>query len=147
MLTVRKTNPRHTLLGLCHKAAKMIGMDEPERIAFQMRTIGVESLKDASNEHLRVLLWHFRKLGANIGVPLPPLLGGEGDIWDPRPTRNQLGLIEKLAVDLGWNDGLNDERLTKFCKHTCKVDALLFLDRERATHLINGLQKMAANSR
>ena len=139
--------PLNTLLGLCHKAPKQLGMTDDERRAFQKRILGVESLKGIGAEHLRVLLWHYRKLGADIGVPPPELLGGVGTLEDPRPTRAQLGLIEKLAVDLGWNDGLKDERLTQFCKHTCKVDALLFLDRERATHLINGLQKMAANSR
>lgn len=135
---------RHVLLGVAHKAAKLLGMNDDERRALQKRIIGVDSLKDAPLEHLRVLVWHYKKLGADVGIPFPELLGGEGTLIDPRPTRMQLGRIEKLSVDLGWNGGLLDERLQNFCKHTCHVDGLRFLRRQTATYLINGLQKLAA---
>lgn len=135
-------NERNVLLGIAHKAAKLLGMEDAERRAFQQKIVGAESLKDVPINSIRALIWHYKKLGADIGIPFPQLIGGEGNLENPRPTRMQLGKIEMLAVDLGWNGGLQDERLEKFCKHTCKVDGLRFLRRESATYLINGLQKL-----
>lgn len=132
------TPERRALLGLAHKAALLAGLDDDTRRAVQKRVTGKDSCRDMSDAQLRRLLWHYKGLGVEIGVPNPPAPGGTG--WE-RPTKWQWMEIERLALAMGWEDGLEDARLLGFVRRTAGVDAMRFLSRAQASAVISGLRR------
>lgn len=128
---------RAALLGLAHLAAKQLKWDEDFRKAQQLTRTGKSSCKDMTDSELLDWCWHLKRLGAIIGIPHPPRRGGKS--WD-RPTPRQLGEIEQLALQFGW-DGLDDKRLLAFVARTAKVDDVRFLLRWQATSVITGLRR------
>ncbi len=129
---------RKALLGLAHIASQHLGWDEDMRRQMQHDKTGKFSLRDMADNELLDWCWHLKRLGAKIGIPHPPRSGGKR--WD-RPSTRQLGEIEQLALQLGWTDGLDDGRLTKFIQHTATVDNVRFLMQWQATHIITGLRR------
>lgn len=129
---------RHVLTGLAHMASQQLGWDDDMRRQMQKDKTGQESLRDMTDNQLLDWCWHLKRLGAEIGIPHPPRKGGKS--WD-RPTTRQLGEIEQLALQMGWTDALDDERLTKFIQHTATVDNVRFLMQWQATHVITGLRR------
>lgn len=127
---------RRVLLGLAHKAAAQLGMDDDTRRAAQQAFAGKESLRDFSDGELLSWCYELKQRGADIGIPVPPPRGGAG--WD-RPTPAQWGTIERLATSLG----LTDAALAAFVRRTCRVDDPRFLTRRGATEVITGLTKWA----
>lgn len=133
-----QTPERRALIGLAHKAAVLAGLSEDDRRALQQAKIGKASCAAMTDTELRRLLWHYKNVGVQIGVPNPKGKGGEG--WQ-RPSPAQWAQIERLALDFGWTDGLDDGRLATFVARTAGVDALRFLSREGATKVISGLMR------
>lgn len=127
---------RRLLLGLAHKAAKQLGMDEETRRAAQAAFSGKASLKDFSDQELIAWCWELKRRGADIGIPGPPPKGGAG--WD-RPTPAQWATIERLAAALA----LTDAGLAGFVKRTTGLDDPRFLDRRGASDVISGLTRWA----
>ena|GEM_PF-2153573 len=127
---------RRLLLGLAHKAAAQLGMDEETRRAAQMAFAGKASLKDYTDSQLVGWCWELKRRGADIGIPGPPPRGGMG--WE-RPTEAQWATIERLATQLG----MTDAGLTGFVRRTCGVDDPRFLSRRMATEVITGLTRWA----
>lgn len=127
---------RRLLLGLAHKAAAMLGMDEDTRRAAQAAFAGRESLKDFSDQQLVAWCWELKRRGADIGIPAPPPKGGLS--WD-RPTPAQWATIERLAAALD----LTPSALAVFVKRTTGLDDPRFLTRRGATEVITGLEKWA----
>jgi len=132
------TPARRTLLGLAHKAALLAGLDDDARRALQAAVVGKESCAAMTDTELRRLLWHYKGLGVQIGVPGPKPRGGGG--WE-RPSASQWTEIERLAGVFGWTDGLDDGRLAAFIGRTVGVDAVRFLCRDGATKVITGLTR------
>ncbi|HWO99749.1 MAG TPA: regulatory protein GemA [Methylococcus sp.] len=132
---ISKTMERRVLLGLAHKGAKLLGWDEDFRREMQQRITGHASCRDMSDAELKRWCWHLKALGADIGIPGPPLRGGRRM---DRPTPWQLGEIERLALAFGW-EGLDDRRLLGFVRHTAHVDDVRFLTRRQASAVIVGL--------
>lgn len=64
----------------------------------------------------------------------------------PRPlaTKGQLWKIDELVEELGWTD--NPKRLQGFCRKYSKVDNPLWLTRQQAWKLIEGLKKLLEKS-
>lgn len=135
-----RTDARRVLMGLAHKAAAQLGMDDETRRAVQQAVTGKASCKDMSEAELRRLLWHYKAKGVDIGIPGPAPRGGQG--WT-RPTPWQWAEIERLALALGW-DGLEDGRLLAFVRRTAQVDGVRFLTRRQATGVITGLRRWVA---
>ncbi|MEO1750700.1 regulatory protein GemA [Thiofaba sp. EF100] len=131
---------RRVLLGLAHKAAQQLGMDEDTRRAAQRAFCGKESLRDYSDSQLIAWCWELKRRGAEIGIPAPPPRGGG---WG-RPTEPQLGEIERLALAMGWA-GLDDGALRGFIRRTCGADDVRFITRGQATAVINGLRRWLAH--
>jgi len=129
---------RRVLTGLAVMASKQLGWDDDMRRQMQRDKTGNESLRDMTDNELLDWCWHLKRMGAEIGIPHPPRKGGKR--WD-RPSTRQLGEIEQLALQMGWTDGLDDERLTKFIQHTATVDNVRFLMQWQATHVITGLRR------
>lgn len=129
---------RKALIGLAHMAASQLGWDDDQRRQMQYDKTGKASLRDMSDSELLDWCWHLKRMGAKIGIPHPPRKGGKR--WD-RPSVRQLGEIEQLALQMGWTDGLDDERLTKFIQHTATVDNIRFLMQWQATQVITGLRR------
>lgn len=127
---------RRMLLGLAHKAAAMLGMDEETRRAAQAAFAGRASLKDFSDAQLVAWCWELKRRGADIGIPAPPPKGGLA--WD-RPTPAQWATIERLAAALG----ITDAALAAFVRRTTGLDDPRFLTRRGATEVITGLEKWA----
>jgi hypothetical protein len=127
---------RRALLGLAHKGAAQLGMDEETRRAAQRAFAGVESLKDFTDAQLVVWCWELKRRGADIGIPGPPPRGGTG--WE-RPTEAQWATIERLAAALG----LTEAGLAGFVRRSCRVDDPRFLTRRQATEVITGLTRWA----
>lgn len=131
---------RRVLLGVAHKAAAQLGMDEETRRAAQMAFCGKASLRDYTDAQLIAWCWELKRRGADIGIPAPPPRGGAG--WG-RPTEAQLAEIERLALAMGWS-GLDDGALRGFIRRTCAVDDVRFVTRGQATAVISGLRRWAA---
>lgn len=131
---------RRVLLGLAHKAALQLGMDEDTRRAAQMSFAGHASLRDFTYAQLVAWCWELKRRGADIGVPAPPPRGGTG--WG-RPTQRQLAEIERLCLAMGW-DGLDDGALRAFVRRTCGADDVRFATRRDATEIILGLRRWLA---
>ncbi|MEO1766769.1 regulatory protein GemA [Thiobacter aerophilum] len=131
---------RRVLLGLAHKAAAQLGMDEDTRRAAQMAFCGKASLADYSDSQLIGWCWELKRRGAEIGIPAPPPKGGSG--WG-RPTEAQLAEIERLALRIGWS-GLDDGALRGFVRRTCAADDVRFITRGQATAVISGLRRWLA---
>ncbi|MCX8016341.1 MAG: regulatory protein GemA [Rhodocyclaceae bacterium] len=127
---------RRALLGLAHKAAAQLGMDEETRRAAQAAFAGRESLKDFTDRQLIAWCWELKRRGADIGIPAPPPKGGLA--WD-RPTPAQWATIERLSMSLG----LTDAALSAFVRRTTGLDDARFLTRRGATEVITGLEKWA----
>ena len=124
---------RRKLLALAHMAAARLGLDEDERRDVQREVGGAASCRDMSDASLRKLLWHYKRLGADIFVPGPATAELKN-----RPTAAQMREIERLSFAMGW-DGLEDARLSGFVKRTARVEAARFLTRRGATRVILGL--------
>lgn len=131
---------RNLLLGLAHKAAAQLGMDEETRHAAQMAFAGKASLRDFSDAQLVGWCWELKRRGAQIGIPAPPPKAGLG--WG-RPTEAQWAEIERLCMAMGWS-GLDDGVLRGFVRRTCGVEDARFLTRGQATALIAGLRRWLA---
>ena len=133
-------NRRRLLLGLAHKAAAQLGMDEETRRAAQMAFAGKASLRDFSDAQLVGWCWELKRRGADIGIPAPPPRGSAG--WG-RPTDTQWAEIERLALRMGWS-GLDDGALRGFVRRTCEVEDARFITRGQATAVISGLRRWLA---
>jgi len=131
---------RRLLLGLAHKAAAQLGMDEDARRAAQMAYAGKASLRDFTDSQLIGWCWELKRRGADIGIPGPPPRGGMG--WE-RPTEAQWAEIERLTLAMGWS-GLEDGALRGFVRRTCEVEDARFITRGQATALISGLRRWLA---
>ena len=126
---------RQILMGLAHRAANALGLDDEARKAKQMLVTGCESCSEMSPTRLRVLLWSYRLAGVSIGVPSPPVVSAPD-----RPTGAQITQIERLCAEKGLF-GLDDPRLAKFVGRTAKVDAVEFLTHRQASNVITGLSR------
>lgn len=131
---------RRALLGVAHKAAAQLGMDEETRRAAQMAFCGKASLRDFTDAQLIAWCWELKRRGADIGIPAPPPRGGGG--WG-RPTDTQWAEIERLALRMGWS-GLDDGALRSFVRRTCEVEDVRFITRGQATAVISGLRRWVA---
>lgn len=127
---------RRALLGLAHKAAAQLGMDDDTRRTAQAAFAGHESLKEFSDGELVAWCYELKRRGADIGIPAPPPKGGMG--WD-RPTPAQWATIERLSASLE----LSDAALAGFVKRTTGLDDPRFLTRRGASEVISGLERWA----
>lgn len=128
---------RRVLMGLAHKGAKLLGLDDDTRRAAQANHTGVSSCRDMSDGQLLAWCWELKHRGAKIGIPGPAPRAVAMD----RPSVPQLAEIERLAGLFGWTDGLDDRRLLGFVQHTAKVDHPRFMTRAQATAVISGLMR------
>ncbi len=133
---MQSVDRRRVLLGLAHKAALQLGMDDDTRRAAQAAFSGHESLKDFTNQQLIAWCYELKRRGADIGIPLHSARGGRGL---DRPTDAQLATIERLAASLDMSAGA----LAGFVRRTCAVDDPRFLTRRAATDVITGLTRWA----
>lgn len=127
---------RRVLLGLAHKAAAQLGMDEETRRAAQRAFCGHESLKDFSDRQLVAWCYELKRRGADIGIPAPPPKGGAG--WY-RPTAAQWATIERLAAAIG----IDEAALAAFVRRTTGLDDPRFMTRRDASDVISGLTRWA----
>lgn len=102
---------------------------------------GRRSARDCSAAELDLVVRYLRRQGAGDGRAR----GGTGPGTD-RPTASQWATIARLARARGWDKGLEDHRLVAFVVRTAAVAAVRFLDRARATQVITGLERWAAQS-
>lgn len=72
--------------------------------------------------------------------------GGKGPTasGEERPTSPQWAKIAAIGRSIGWDKGLEDERLRSFVKRTAKVSSTRFLSRTQASKVIMGLENWAA---
>lgn len=72
--------------------------------------------------------------------------GGKGPTasGEERPTSSQWAKMAALGRSIGWDKGLEDERLRSFVKRTAKVSSTKFLSRTQASKVIMGLESWAA---
>lgn len=72
--------------------------------------------------------------------------GGKGPTanGEDRPTSSQWAKIAAIGRSIGWDKGLEDERLRSFVKRTAKVSSTRFLSRTQASKVIMGLESWAA---
>lgn len=127
---------RRLLLGLAHKGAAQLGLDEDTRRAAQAAFAGRESLKDFDDRQLIAWCYELQRRGADIGIPAPPPKGGSG--WG-RPTDAQWATIERFKALIG----MTDAGLAGFVKRTTGLDDPRFLTRRGATQVITGLERWA----
>lgn len=127
---------RRLLLGLAHKAAAQLGMDEDTRRAAQAAFAGRASLAEFSDRELLLWCWELKRRGADIGIPGPPPKGGTG--WG-RPTDAQLATIERLAASIG----IDDAALAGFVRRTTGMDDPRWLTQRSASRVITGLERWA----
>lgn len=132
-----RVDDRQALLGIIHRGAAQLGLDEDDRRAMQARLTGRESCRDMDLTQLRTVAWHLKRSGADIGIPgLPPPAKRLDRVTGP-----QLARLEQLAVTMGWAGGLADERLLGFVRRTAKIDHIRFLTRRQASDCIVGLER------
>jgi len=132
---------RRVLLGLAHKAALLLGLDEDARRDAQEAFTGHASCRDMSDAQLLAWCWELKRRGAQIGIPGPrpdPKTYG-------RPSASQLAEIERLAIALGWDHGLDSGALRGFIRRTLKIDDLRFATLRQATIVIVALRRWVAS--
>jgi hypothetical protein len=124
------------LLGLVHRGAAQIGMDEDTRRALQQRVTGHDSCRDMTDAELLAVIRELRRLGADVRAPVPMADGrpGMASGW-------QLATLEHLALDMGWKQGLDDARFVAFIARTAGVQRAQWLDRAAASKAITGLRR------
>ncbi|WP_205617301.1 regulatory protein GemA [Pelomicrobium methylotrophicum] len=128
---------RRRLIAQAHLAAKQAGcVDEEDRRAVQRIVTGKSSCLDMTVAELVRLIDHWGKLGAQVRASAPEAAQAPGMV-----TRWQLATIERLAWEMGWDDGLEDARLVAFLRRTARVDAARWLTREAASSVISGLSR------
>lgn len=135
-LPAAKPDHRRLLLGLAHKAAVQLGMDEDTRREAQRAFAGKESLKDFTDAELLAWCWQLKEWGANIGIPL---LHGAPAVSRDRPTRAQWATIERLAAAIG----IEKAALAAFVRRTTGLDDPRFMTRRDASYIISGLTRWA----
>jgi hypothetical protein len=64
---------------------------------------------------------------------------------DDRPTAAQWGTANGLCIELGMENGCEDDRFIAFTNKTCKVSHPRFLTRDAMSKLIAALNKWNAN--
>ncbi len=130
-------NRRKKLIAQAHLAAKQAGcVDDDDRSAVQTMVIGKASCADMTIAELVALIDHWGKLGAQVRATAPECAQAPGMV-----TRWQLATIERLAWDMGWSDGLDDDRLAAFLRRTAQVDRVQWLSRRAASGVISGLSR------
>lgn len=132
----KKRQRRRTLLGVAHKGALQLGMDEDARRAAQEAFSGHQSLRDFSDQQLIAWCWELKRRGADIGIPAPPPRGGSG--WQ-RPTAAQAATIEHLCAALNLSEGA----LQAFVQRTTGVADARFMTKRMASEVITGLTRWA----
>ncbi len=129
------TNRRRVLISQAHMAASRLGLDEDTRRAAQVAVTGKASCAEMTEAELARLIQHWNKLGSGVTARAP-----EGDA-PGMATRWQLATLERLALEMGWTDGLDDARLIGFIKHTARVERPQWLTRQDCTRVISGLAR------
>jgi len=127
---------RRALIAQAHLAAKQAGCaSEEDRRAIQQMVTGKASCADMTERELVRLIDHWGRMGSDVRAAAPR--GAEA----PMATRWQLATIERLAWELGWEQGLDDARLLRFVQRTAKIDLVRWLDRAAASRVISGLMR------
>lgn len=146
-----KTSPQRRTADLAaiHIGAKALfgdvskggdGRDEYE--AWLERHTGKRSAGKLSTDQRIDLIKMMRKEGL-----LPDRTpGGKGPTagGEDRPTSAQWAKMAAIGRSMGWEQGLEDERLRSFVKRTAKVSSTRFLSRTQASKVITGLEGWAA---
>lgn len=128
-------NRRQTLIAQVHLAAKRLAMDDDARRAAMQAVVGKASCCDMSEAELARVVQHFNRLGSGVVASAPRSARDDG------PTGWQLVTLERLALEMGWVDGLKDARLAVFVRHTVRVDRPEWMTREQASACISGLMR------
>lgn len=145
-----KTSPqrRNADLATIHIGAKALfgdvskggdGRDEYE--TWLERHTGKRSAGKLSTDQRIDLIKMMRKEGL-----LPDRTpGGKGTTagGEDRPTSAQWAKMAAIGRSMGWEKGLEDERLRSFVKRTAKVSSTRFLSRTQASKVITGLEGWA----
>lgn len=143
----RSARSRHTLLGRVHQGtARLFGReDRAAHEAFVLAHTGKRSCRDCTAAELRDLIRALIDRGALAArahrVTPPAAIRQPGGLGPDRPTPRQWAFILDLAKARGWDEGLEDPRLSAFIRRTVFVDALRFLTREDASQVITGLKR------
>lgn len=146
-MTTPKTSPnrRNGDLAMIHIAAKRLfgdvsrGGDGREAYEdwLELRT-GKRSAGKLTTKERIALVKQMRKDGL---IPERQRGGiGQTAAGAERPTSAQWAKIGGLARSIGWEKGLEDERLRSFVKRTAKVSSARFLSRTGASKVIMGLE-------
>lgn len=126
---------RRKLIAQAHLAAKRLGLDEETRREAQLAAVGKASCAEMTEAELAYLIAHWNARGSGV-TATAPAGGGVG-----MATGWQLATLERLAFEMGWRDGLKDERLLSFVRRTAKVDRPEWLTREACSKVISGLMR------
>jgi len=132
---------RRKLLAQIHMGAAQLGMSDADRHAMQHQLVGQVSASAMTDAQLARVVQHLRKCGARVIATAPV----DNDNPDGA-TRWQLATIERMALDMGWTDGLKDARLRGFLRHTARAEQALWLTRTQASNVITALTRWT-NSR
>lgn len=134
---VRVADRRRRLIAQAHLAAKQAGcVEEAERRAVQQMVTGKASCAEMSERELVRLIDHWGRVGAQVRAALP-----DGGDVPGMVTRWQLATLERLAWEMGWDEGLKDERLLRFVRRTAKVERIQWLEKAAASAVISGLMR------
>lgn len=130
---------RKSDLAMIHIAAKRLFGDD--RAAYEdwlERLTGRRSAGDLNPDERIRLVGQLRRDGL---IP-ERARGGIGQTASgaERPTPAQWARIGGLAREIGWEKGLEDDRLQRFVERTAKVSSSRFLSREGASKVILGLE-------
>jgi phage gp16-like protein len=126
---------RRALIAQAHLAARQAGcVSKEDRRAIQQMVTGKASCAEMTERELVLLIDHWGRMGADVRAAAPRVANAPG-----MATRWQLATIERLAWELGWEEGLDDARLLRFVQRTAKVDLVRWLDRAAASRVISGL--------
>lgn len=126
---------RRKLLAQAHLAAKQAGcLDEDDRRAVQHRLTGKASCRDMTEAELVRVIDHWRARGATVRASAP-----EAGSAPEAASRWQLATLERLALEMGWDAGLEDPALLSFVRRTARVDQVRWLSRAQASDVISGL--------
>jgi len=132
-------------LAVIHMGKTALGLDEDTYRARLELSTGKRSAAALTEAERIKIIREMIADGADLPLPRAgeqkPFPGGTGK---DRPTPSQWATIGRLARELGWQDGLEDSRLKSFIVRTAKVDGTRLLSRSKASAIITGLTRMAA---
>lgn len=106
---------------------------------------GIEIIPKSHDDELHIMVYSVTgknsigQLSKNEAIKVIDRIEGEPVIGNNRATARQVGYINDLIKQLGWDN--NPKRLEGFIRKYTKIDKIEWITRKNASNIIEGLKR------